>query len=764
MKGISIMCRQPRYWPVAAVGAFLAYAMLAWIAAVPAAACTNESIRLQQGSTYLPDCRAFELASPGSNPLVNNVGYAERTRAATDGGEIAYFSDYPAKEATRGGFYYLARRGSGGWSTEEVAPQDSPQGAALLECSQSVYFSADLSRSVLSDGWNAEEQLPGESYCQSSEETLAAGAPSGFENLFWREGTAAYRLVNVTPEGSSPSNALLQAATGDFSRVLFAESAKLTPEAPVGYDLYEWVDGTVHLPTFLPEGKPVVGKLADGGARTGIDGVFEGQQYALAPVMHAVSADGERVFFYAEHEGGVNLYLRENAAQPQSAVVGSKVNGEQCTEPAKACTVQIDVSQGPGSSGGGVFWDASEGGGRVFFADEKPLTTGSVTASGKPALYEYDVETRMLTDVSPSSGEAANVRGLSGASEDGSYVYFVATAKLTGAQQNSEGAVAQSFKPNLYLYHEDVLTFIATLQQFDESDWQESGNPREENRGFLSSRVSPNGLYIGFESVNKITGFDNTDANTGKPDDEIYLYGASDSRLACVSCSPTGEKPIGRTQGLDPMQFSVKSGGQPVYLPRNVLDDGRVFFATPSPLVSQDINGVADVYEFENGQAFLLSSGANSSGSTFYDASADGRDAFFVTAQGLVGSDTDNNDSLYDAREGGGFLPGPGEAVEPEACASEGACRQPAHEAPAEQFAGSSTLSSPGNLLVPPPKPEEPIAKKPTKRSLTRAQKLANALKACRKQSESRRRACEASAHRRYGPKSKSKAKRGGRG
>ncbi len=38
------------------------------------------------------------------------------------------------------------------------------------------------------------------------------------------------------------------------------------------------------------------------------------------------------------------------------------------------------------------------------------------------------------------------------------------------------------------------------------------------------------------------------------------------------------------------------------------------------------------------------------------------------------------------------------------------------------------------------------------KRSLTRAQKLANALKACRKQGRSRRAACERVARKRYGP------------
>ncbi len=103
--------------------------------------------------------------------------------------------------------------------------------------------------------------------------------------------------------------------------------------------------------------------------------------------------------------------------------------------------------------------------------------------------------------------------------------------------------------------------------------------------------------------------------------------------------------------------------------------------------MSQDVNGVDDVYEYEKGQVHLISTGTSTGGSSFYDAGESGRDVFFVTAQGLVASDKDGNDTLYDAREGGGFPPGPGEeAVAPE-CEAE-ACRPPASEAPAEILRG----------------------------------------------------------------------------
>ena len=91
---------------------------------------------------------------------------------------------------------------------------------------------------------------------------------------------------------------------------------------------------------------------------------------------HAISADGSRIFWTAVENVGEGaaqeqlpkaLYIRENDVQPQSDVVG-----ERCTEPAQACTVQVDASQGPGPSGGGRFWTATAMGRRRF----SPIAAG----------------------------------------------------------------------------------------------------------------------------------------------------------------------------------------------------------------------------------------------------------------------------------------------------------------------------------------------------------------------------------------------------
>src|SRR3954469_20095682 len=103
-------------------------------------------------------------------------------RASVTGEGIAYYTRYPAVEAERSGFRYVARRSPAGWSAEEVAPQDSPSHSSLFNCYQAVDFSADLARSILSDGWDpAEDGKSG--FCGESEEPLDPAAPRGYGNL-----------------------------------------------------------------------------------------------------------------------------------------------------------------------------------------------------------------------------------------------------------------------------------------------------------------------------------------------------------------------------------------------------------------------------------------------------------------------------------------------------------------------------------------------------------------------------------------------------
>jgi hypothetical protein len=262
---------------------------------------------------------------------------------------------------------------------------------------------------------------------------------------------------------------------------------------------------------------------------------------------------------------------------------------------------------------------------------------------------------------------------------------------LSGSGANSVGAVAQPSSANLYLLHNGVVQFIATLdQERDRLVWQsgvEGVGPR--------TRVSPSGRYLLFPSSQPLTGFDNSPA---KPTDcldskggtvvsvpcrELFLFDAESMQLTCVSCDPSGARPVGETIVPGPNAFSEKALGRPAYFPRQVHDDGRVFFTTQNPLNPADVNDASDVYEYYDGQLRMIGTGTAPGGSVFLDTSSGGADVYFTTLESLVASDADNAMSVYDARIGGGF---PEPLFPPPPCEGEG-CRGQA--------------SSPGEALTP---------------------------------------------------------------
>jgi hypothetical protein len=390
--------------------------------------------------------------------------------------------------------------------------------------------------------------------------------------------------------------------------------------------------------------------------------------------------------------------MRENPAQPREG---------ECATAQSACTVQLDASQGGSESGGGRFAWASSNGAHVFFLDEKKLTSGSTAAAGKPDLYEYNFEAaegERLTDLTANESEPADVLGVSGASEDGSYVYFVADGALTGDQQNSHKGSAAPGEPNLYVRHAGASTFIATLDKADADDWL---SPPAN----LTAQVAPNGQFIAFDSLAKPTGYDNeascaaSNSSTEPVCQEIYLYEAQSGILSCASCNPTGELPRTPASIMEPKSADGTMNEAAVaYMPQNVSNNGQVFFNSAESLVPQASNGFVNVYEYEHGEIHLISTGTAAAGSYLVAASADGSNVFFLAGQELTPAYTESIEhaphssmSVYDARIDGGFP----EPENPTACSEED-CRGPLTPTPLLGAPSSQTLVAAGNAVSTP--------------------------------------------------------------
>jgi hypothetical protein len=573
----------------------------------------------------LPDHRGLEMVTPpdkdNGEPFVRG-GVFGQVEAANNGNAIAFISFNAFPGSVFDGSFYRAARGSSAWTTHNLIPPQSTEAGLLCATAGPVIaaFSPDLSKAILSDG----NSLIGT--CGTDSPPLVSGEPTGVANLFVRNNaTNTFQLVDVTPNGVTPQNATFDGGSTDLSHVVFDENAALTGNAPAGDNLYEWTGGAVRLVTVVG-GNGVSGTLADGPAG-----------YAF----HAVSADGSRIFFNANG----NLYLRQNGTS----------------------TTQVDASKAAGPGGGGSFVGASTDGSKVFFTDDASagLTNDTVPSSGAN-LYEYDVPSGTLTDLTPAS--QANVDGVSGLSDDGSFVYFVAEGNL------ASGATAG--QPNLYVNHNGTTTFIANLSGGDSSDWSETSD---------TTRVSTNGHFIAFNSNSNLTSFDSS-GNT-----EIFEYNAVAKQLSCASCNPDGTAPstgIGIPQPETPL---LGNGSE--YVTHNVSDSGQVFFNTAESLLPTDNNGKQDVYEYGGGALHLITTAASPDDSLFLDASTDGSNVFFTTSQQLLPQDTDGAMDIYDARVNGGFPV----TAPPPVCSGEG-CKPPQSPVPPVPTVASVTFFGPGNV------------------------------------------------------------------
>ena len=620
--------------------------------ALASAPCSNEGLRAEQAyGLSLPDCRAYEMVSPlrKGDDGVSSIA----SRAAASGDAASYFSRgsfaNPMSALLEG--RYLSRRGMDGWSTQNISPPyDDYRTNALSPPFEELLFDEELSSGLV----------------QSLNTPLVGGQPAGYINLYVADTEdGSYQAVsNVTPEKEikpfteegSPLRPQAEGASNDLSHVVFQQQASLVKGASLGHEhVYEWVDGELHLVDVAPpegrfDGDDNVGAPAD-----------QDEPRVFGDTWHAVSSDGSRVFF----TDGVGseligqLYVRKN---PASGVENCLVAGDACTVEVSAsqrtdCNVQRKAKEpgyvctdmpepDPHGPQPAYFRDASADGWRVFFVSKAELTDDADTGSTDNAanLYEYDLNTGILTDLTadrnPEDGNGAEMLGLVTASEDGSYVYFVANGVLAPRATKGNCKLGESEAPvvggrtcGLYVLHRsesgweaprfiamlaggNVTTYAENDEDGDEADWiGYELITNDYGPGRHSVRVVGDGTRLVFESELSLTGFDNAEAKPGECGEsgrcrEVYLYHVNGNggkgSLVCVSCDPgfdggSPALPVGRAAlGGHEGEAGSMSEPSPFYLPRNLSDGGqRLFFESPDALVPGDSNGLLDVYEWE---------------------------------------------------------------------------------------------------------------------------------------------------------------------
>ncbi len=766
-----------------------------------AGSCPSQTESSPGFRTSLPDCRAYEMVTPlftGSG-LVRHLTVFQLM--SPDGSHLlgTSFGGFAGTEnneenefpLTQAAMYEFSRTPTG-WLTEALAPP-----ASQYSHSAFVAASSDLSRSL----WAVTVQP------QPNEEVIADPESTPYAFVLREPGGGGQgRFTTVGPRkpavAKSQRHAAFEGASGDLSRLVYGLSSgenELWPgdaTRPGTTSIYEY-EGT-------GKSEPVLIAVKNAGALHGVPHINEGAELISecgaelgggkrGSMYNAISRDGAIIYFTALHEAGGEVCSTPAVDEVYARIDGSRTvpisqyHSPECTATCAAAPARPAVFQG-----------ASEAGASVFFTTEQPLLNSD--GDGTNDLYMAELgETGVVrvaqvskgdaTDATPGSG--ADVVGVTRISADGSHVYFVARGVLTTAMNDHE-AKAEAGGYNLYVYNTTTgeTAFIATLVTNAEFEQLREAKCVHEEEGFFKEQcekratgeaeqleaqradaqredqrvadTTPDGRFLIFLSTRQLTG-----AEDKSTVNQAFEYDAATGTLARVSAGqksaafPDGYNENGNTSNDEEAAHILR----PNYIEdypgaatssRSVAEDGTVFFTSRDALAPSAVPGGRNIYEYRAGNLYLISPGedplleeqtfgrkpdvteVDEETGRLLGTDQAGDNVFFTATTSLVPEDTNTQGDWYVARIDGGF-PAP---ARPSACQGD-ACQGPLAGSPDLLSAGSTQQGEGG--LTPTPRP--PVKPK----HLTRQQRLAQALKACRKLlNKKERRRCEAHARKRY--------------
>jgi hypothetical protein len=525
----------------------------------------------------------------------------------------------------------------------------------------------------------------------------AAGAPQGNQYIS-RRGSSGWSTQNITTPvvsgsyGNDPNGVPYQLFSADLARALMLNGVHCRGEgtgcpvanpplsgsgAPFGYQDYYVRNNEDGSFTAVLTGvnaeldiEPEEFNLAFAGASTDLRYSILSTCAALTPTATEIpgteGCDAGEPNLYEYSSGQLNLVNVNPGAElaAQGSAVSADGSRVYFTEAGK---LWLREGSAPPHelAAAAQFQTATPSGAFAFY-----------TAGGK--LFRYSTTTHSSAELTPSGG----VEGVIGASEDGSRIYYTTAA-------------------GIFSWHGSITPVTVVPGAATEDDYPPTTG---------AARVSADGNRLLFLSDASLTGFDNTDATTGLPDSEVFLYSAADAgSLICVSCNPTGERPAGPSTipgaSANGNETAAAEGEivTRAYKPRVLsATASRIFFDSEDALAALDTNKASDVYQWEaqgtgscnrvGGCQNLLSNGKDSEGASFIDASESGEDAYFLTSESLVNADPGSAD-VYDARVDGGFP----EAGKPIPC--EGDACVPLPQGPEDPTVGS-LIASVGNPPV----------------------------------------------------------------
>jgi hypothetical protein len=325
---------------------------------------------------------------------------------------------------------------------------------------------------------------------------------------------------------------------------------------------------------------------------------------------NGMSENGQRIFFS-------NPDPSTSCAEPSRVYL--RTGGETIEVSASHCN-RLDCNAPADTE----FAGATPSGSSVFMTTTQQLTNEDTDVTRDLYRYRSGSGTLSLVSDSPPEADGEVKGGVVHPSDDGSRVYFCATGRLVPGKGAEAGE-------NLYWADEVGLHFVASIPCPEEIQLARDGRS-----ALLGTSVA---LVAGDTDESK----------------DVYLYDADGNTMTRLSAGPGGGNGSFDASIASGLGETFSFGREPLF--RSITEDaGEAFFTTAEKLAPGDVNPVADVYEWSNGQVDLVSSGTGETEARFGSVSPDGRTVLFETTATLLPADVDGGDGdLYVARKGGGF-------------------------------------------------------------------------------------------------------------
>ena len=749
----------------------LAIGVLLVVPATALAYATIEGPPVYSSAPGLPDGRVYEQVSP-ANKYGNGAG-APTGSAATDprdkygyataeGNSVLFEGNGPMGESPwAGSEYFVATKNTSGkecpdsgsssgsgWCTRALVPRAQQPlvalGGILGAKLDYLYPSPDLSHALVEPSGGT---LAPQANCGG--EQLYLAGPDPLVAATWLEQpelNASENPIKICSDTVGESGGAA-GGTPDFSTVYFtypgtllpadAERASHAQPKIVGEDrgveawgFYEYTEGSLREAGVLPDEK-----LDPFGAVPAASG------HGRAIAGNQVADEGKRAFFVSPDPASCEPHGENDCAlDPPELYV--RENGEK-TMFVSQDTLLPPVDSLPAGAPGGVlqmpnaadqqnaehefdgsYVFASPNGSQAFFQSTSALTKAAAEAGSgsEPKTYDFDVNTDALYYLPGVVGQIVATDG------DGSSLAFVRPeaggkpAELDLWSAGPEGNPAGA-----------RVTPVVQLPGAPSSG-EDDNEPGEKSLQYLyEARLSADGSVLVFTTKASLSS-----AFNGGGEEEIYRYDVPANTLGCVSCAPAGVAPRGPAwmtslQAAETYEAYIDGSDVPGLVDGSGMsaDGDRIFFDSPDSMVPQDVNADSppqlcvenetclqgrDVYEWENGVVYLISTGKSPRNSYLLANSENGSDVFFATTEGLVPGDTDGAYDVYDAR-----IPHPGDNPPEAAVPCEGSvCQGPPNVPSPLTPPASATFSGLGN---PAPEPAETQTKTVIKKTTPNARR-----------------------------------------